>query len=247
MTVEQPQGHDSAVIRCSSCGAAREEGEADCHYCSAEFSLHERDLQTVCPECLTRVSDKAAYCHSCGEQLMSDAIAGDTTRWNCPSCGPEHALTSRQFGRERVNAAECQRCAGIWLTESSFQILRQRASEKSDLLPMATPRPNKRSDVERFAGYRPCPRCDNLMTRRNYGRGSGVIIDVCRHHGIWFDDKELSQILQWVAKGGAEKPRPHQDPRERLPYRGEAPAASGDGFFDDDGSELGLVLLSLFF
>ena len=40
------------------------------------------------------------------------------------------------------------------------------------------------------------------MSRRQYGRGSGVIIDYCRNHGIWFDPEELQQTLKWIAEGG---------------------------------------------
>ena len=43
------------------------------------------------------------------------------------------------------------------------------------------------------------------MTRRHYGRGSGVIIDVCREHGVWFDPDELPRILAWVRSGGLAK------------------------------------------
>jgi hypothetical protein len=51
------------------------------------------------------------------------------------------------------------------------------------------------------------------MPRLNYGHGSGVIIDVCRDHGIWFDADELARILAWLHAGGgrppsSKKPRP---------------------------------------
>ncbi len=56
LTVQQPQGHDASVVRCSSCGAPREGREAECGHCRADFTIHERDLHTVCPNCLARVS-----------------------------------------------------------------------------------------------------------------------------------------------------------------------------------------------
>jgi Zn-finger nucleic acid-binding protein len=40
------------------------------------------------------------------------------------------------------------------------------------------------------------------MNRRNYGRRSGVIVDVCTEHGVWFDFGELSRILAWIRDGG---------------------------------------------
>ena len=42
------------------------------------------------------------------------------------------------------------------------------------------------------------------MNRTNYGRMSGIIIDVCADHGIWFDAHELDTILRWVKEGGLE-------------------------------------------
>jgi hypothetical protein len=42
------------------------------------------------------------------------------------------------------------------------------------------------------------------MNRLNYGRVSGVIIDACKDHGIWFDAEALTRILDWIHKGGAE-------------------------------------------
>ena len=54
------------------------------------------------------------------------------------------------------------------------------------------------------------------MTRRNYGRDSGVILDMCREHGIWFDAEELARILVWIRAGGQEKKRPEPKPEEPL-------------------------------
>ena len=40
------------------------------------------------------------------------------------------------------------------------------------------------------------------MNRQNYGRRSGVIVDVCSKHGIWFDAHELDRVVGWVREGG---------------------------------------------
>ena len=40
------------------------------------------------------------------------------------------------------------------------------------------------------------------MNRRNYGQKSGVIVDVCQHHGVWFDLHELEDLLRWLRQGG---------------------------------------------
>jgi Zn-finger nucleic acid-binding protein len=53
--------------------------------------------------------------------------------------------------------------------------------------------------------YRHCPVCKSMMQRRHYAKGSGVIIDLCRHDGVWFDADELHRILLWVRSGGLQR------------------------------------------
>jgi Zn-finger nucleic acid-binding protein len=40
------------------------------------------------------------------------------------------------------------------------------------------------------------------MNRVNFAHCSGVIIDVCRGHGSWFDKDELRKIIEFIRKGG---------------------------------------------
>src|SRR5688500_1389053 len=89
VTVSQPRGHDAAVVRCSSCGSSRQEGAAACGHCGGDFTIHEQDLHTVCPQCLARVSDRARYCHHCAALLVAEAICSESTTSCCPVCRPE--------------------------------------------------------------------------------------------------------------------------------------------------------------
>jgi hypothetical protein len=41
------------------------------------------------------------------------------------------------------------------------------------------------------------------MPRQSVGEQSGVVIDWCRDHGLWFDRDELPRTLAWVRRGGA--------------------------------------------
>jgi len=43
------------------------------------------------------------------------------------------------------------------------------------------------------------------MPRKNFRRISGVLIDVCRDHGVWLDAGELEQIRCFIANGGLER------------------------------------------
>ena len=238
--MQQPQGHEAQVVRCSACGAARTENAERCPYCQAEFTLHERDLDTVCPRCFALVSDQARFCHHCGAGLVPELDAGAPTRLLCPACGDGHRLVSRRLGVEQVTVLECGRCAGFWMGHEAFRQLVEKAQREA--LPagtiVETPQqisakagvPSDRVAPERTKRpvvYRPCAVCGELMNRINYGHESGVIIDVCREHGIWFDADELARILAWLRAGGSRKQAqeiPLFTPPERtLPHRSPAP------------------------
>jgi Zn-finger nucleic acid-binding protein len=60
-----------------------------------------------------------------------------------------------------------------------------------------------------------------MMNRINFARCSGVIVDVCKGHGTWFDRDELSRIVEFIRGGGLEASRVRekeeiQDERRRL-------------------------------
>ncbi len=40
------------------------------------------------------------------------------------------------------------------------------------------------------------------MNRVNFARCSGVIVDICKGHGTWFDREELSRIVEFIRAGG---------------------------------------------
>jgi len=209
LTVQAPRGHEATVVRCSSCGSPREQGVNKCGFCSADFTIHERDLHTVCPACLTRVSDKAKFCSHCGATLAAETVAGDKSEYVCPCCGDEVSLASRRMSESQVNVLECPMCGGLWLGADAFKVLRDKAVKQTshiDVATSGTPR-MKKVAAQPSVRYRKCIICGHMMHRRQYGRGSGVVIDTCRQHGIWFDDGELQQVLEWVRLGGrADRP-----------------------------------------
>lgn len=45
------------------------------------------------------------------------------------------------------------------------------------------------------------------MNRVNYAKRSGVVLDVCKAHGIWFDKDELRRVLVFIAGGGLDRAR----------------------------------------
>ena len=204
VTVRPVQGHEAAVVRCSSCGATREQNSERCDHCGADFTVHEQDLHTVCPNCLARVSDRARYCHHCAALLIAEAVAGDQTACSCPVCGAQRVLTSRRVADTRIHVQECQKCGGFWIGLETFDRLLDRESQQPQ---SAAPTPAPAPPPSTRTPYRPCPVCGGLMVRRNFGRSSGVIVDLCGSHGIWFDAQELAQVLRWIRSGNLEAAR----------------------------------------
>jgi len=209
VTIPKIKAQDAAVVRCSSCGGPRAKGAQSCGFCGAEFTLLEQDMQTLCPNCMTRVSGRARFCHHCGTRIEPDGEAGQPTDHACPACGDERKLSHRMLGDPPIAMLECPGCAGLWLGRSAFQSMLERFREKAQRVETALGRraaPDDRGRKrQRGSLYRRCPECDNHMHRMNYGRRSGVIVDSCHDHGVWFDALELDAILRWIQKGGEER------------------------------------------
>ncbi len=211
VTVPSGRAEDAAVVRCASCGAPRRGDESACGYCGADFTLRERDLDAICPRCAARVSRRGHYCHHCGLPLTAPREAVPTAL-PCPACrsaagAPDGAtsgpvLVSRRLGAgDALHLFECPRCSGMWLDDEVFGRLVERA--RRGRTGLAPPPRRAGGEAERRWSYRPCPLCGGLMSRRNYGGRSGVILDVCSRHGVWFDGDELRRTLDWVRRGGA--------------------------------------------
>jgi Zn-finger nucleic acid-binding protein len=219
VTVPPPKAHDAAVVRCSSCGAPREGEEPACRFCGAELTLHELDLDTICPGCMARVSGQARFCHHCGSPILAGQAAAGESGYRCPSCQGERPLTSRRLGRANVALFDCALCGGIWIEKEIFAVLadRARAGHLPEGLgggvPLEAPIPAQP------VRYRPCVTCGALMNRRNYGRKSGVIVDVCARHGLWLDLHELDSLLRWIREGGEARAEKLQQEQERMEIR----------------------------
>jgi Zn-finger nucleic acid-binding protein len=59
--------------------------------------------------------------------------------------------------------------------------------------------------------YVQCPLCHVSMNRVNFGKLSGVIVDVCRKHGTWFDAGELTRAVGFAANGGLKKAKAREE------------------------------------
>ena len=202
VTVSQPKAHEAEVIHCAACGASREEGARACQYCGSDFTIHELDLNTVCPGCLARVSDRARFCHHCATPLAVETVAGEESPLRCPAC-EDRQLVSRRLESISMTALECQVCAGLWIGLESFHDLLTQEARGNSGATVSHRKPTRQPPTAKR--YRPCPICRDLMTPRHFGQGkSGILLDVCGLHGVWFDCDELSHLIAWMRSGGLE-------------------------------------------
>lgn len=206
LAVPRGAAQEAPVVRCASCGAPRAAGAADCTFCAAPFVLGESDRNTLCPVCASRIGDRQRFCHSCGTRIAPEAVAGGRTDYSCPTCRPERRLSSRRIPdtATALGMLECGTCAGVWLGHPTFEALQERARREVAPEPLAgAARPvSKRPKAPQNVTYRPCPVCRKLMVRRAFAGSSGVILDVCGTHGLWFDAAELEATLAWIRAGG---------------------------------------------
>jgi len=102
---------------------------------------------------------------------------------------------------------QCATCGGSWLSTDVFTALctdRERQTAVMSAFITAAPPPATALGQVR---YRRCAACKQMMNRVNFGRVSGIVIDLCKGHGVWFDPGELQGILGFVANGGLERMR----------------------------------------
>ncbi|MBC8030634.1 MAG: zf-TFIIB domain-containing protein [Pyrinomonadaceae bacterium] len=97
--------------------------------------------------------------------------------------------------------SECSRCEGLWVDVRAFEKICADREQQSAVLGTAAPASTGAGEISKVK-YVPCPQCSQLMNRMNFARCSGVIVDVCKNHGTWFDREELSRIIEFIRAGG---------------------------------------------
>jgi Zn-finger nucleic acid-binding protein len=145
------------------------------------------------------------HCPHCGAAAVQ-ASASTLSILRCPKCKSE--MRPITLGGSAMR--ECESCGGLWLEVAAFEKLCLDREQQAAVLGLASPvtkRPIDPTAEEIKVRYVPCPQCGQLMNRMNFARCSGVIVDVCRGHGIWFDRDELREIIEFVRAGGLQVSR----------------------------------------
>ncbi len=170
----------------------------------------------ACSACNTRFEAagyRDVHCPSC------HALAQPAGTRPCPRC--ELPLQARQVSDLIID--ECSGCRGLFLDEVAIgRVVAEDHGERADALLAALPRLDH--DPLPPAGgkmYVKCPTCSTLMNRKLFATGAGVVVDVCRAHGTFFDAGELPAIIEFVRAGGLAKAAKRDAERRREQERND--------------------------
>jgi Zn-finger nucleic acid-binding protein len=208
------------ALNCPNCGAGVASDSTQCEFCKTR-------LKTVaCPSCLGLMFLGSEFCGHCGAKAVRAAAADGEQLGDCPRC--QKPLDSLHIGD--VILGECQKCGGMWADVETFQNICVDREKQSSVLGFIGGR-GAVAEAPAKISYVPCPKCKQLMNRSNFARASGVIIDTCKQHGVWFDSEELPKIIEFIQKGGMELAREKEridlhDQRDRLREEQRKQAAS---------------------
>ena len=192
-----------ASLRCPGCGAAASPGACACAYCGGVLAA------VACAACFAAVPVGCGFCPSCGAAEARGA-QDEQPAVSCPSCR-DAELRPALLGDTRLH--ECGGCSAIWMDAATFERLcASRERRASALALLAPPLPGAAAGGP--VRYVPCPECRKLMHRVNFARASGVIVDVCKGHGVWLDRGELQRVVAFIDRGGIEQARRRE--REQL-------------------------------
>ena len=103
---------------------------------------------------------------------------------------------------------ECSKCHGVFVDDEAIRLVlddpqhtRAQALVAELVRAAYNPLPPAGGKM-----YVKCPVCSVLMNRKLSPTGAGVVVDVCKAHGTFFDAGELPAIVEHVQRGGG-KPR----------------------------------------
>ena len=229
-------------MQCPNCGAPVAEDQTQCKYCHSVLTI------TACPSCFNAVFKGMRFCPACGAAISRSEDRNDL-QLMCPRC--DQILTAADIAGTRIR--ECGSCGGIWLDTETFQkICSEREQQEKALVYPSPASAAEPLTPEKY--YIPCPECGVLMNRKNFAACSGVVLDVCKSHGIWFDRLELQRIVTFIQDGGLHKAREieldnlkaEQDRLRAMQYGpplGDIPAQEGITFpgLEDDRSLIRVI------
>jgi Zn-finger nucleic acid-binding protein len=198
------------ALNCPNCGAGVASDHTQCEFCKTR-------LKTVgCSKCLGLMFVGNRFCGHCGAIAAPVEVSLEGVSVYCPRC--REPLEGLRIGDTGFSG--CTKCDGLWVGVETFENVCADREKQSAVLGFLKER-DRRPQLMTKISYVPCPDCSQLMNRSNFARASGVIVDICKRHGVWCDADELPTIVEFIQKGGMEIARQREknelrEERDRL-------------------------------
>ena len=180
-------------LNCPNCGAGVASDSSQCQFCKTRLKT------MACPSCFGLMFVGSKFCDHCGAIAVPVNLHEGDNLGDCPRC--KLPLNLLQIGS--TDLRECEKCDGIWADVTTFEGICANSEKQSAVLGFIGRRTSKAEMLTKISYVR-CPDCGELMNRNNFARSSGVIVDICKRHGVWFDVDELPKIVDFIQKGGME-------------------------------------------
>jgi Zn-finger nucleic acid-binding protein len=153
------------------------------------------------------------FCPHCGAK--SDRAVKDVAALSCPDC----KSGMHQVSVGATDFLECNDCGSTWIDADAFTQMCVDRQLRGAVAAMVNPARGGEVARTTRVRYLPCPVCRKTMNRQNFGRRSGVIIDVCKGHGVWFEHGELQRVMSFIDRGGLEQARAAEAERQQNEQR----------------------------
>lgn len=115
---------------------------------------------------------------------------------------------------------QCAKCGSSWLAPDAFSALCTDKDARGLVAAATGCLPGSATIAHASpVRYVHCPECAKVMNRVNFAHASGIVIDVCKNHGVWFEKDELRGVLDFVAKGGMQQMQQRDDAQRAVEQR----------------------------
>jgi Zn-finger nucleic acid-binding protein len=192
-----PSHEAPASLLCPFCGNECPPMVRICPHCDVR-------LENVrCQRCFSLQAPGTFACTRCSHALELEPLL-DATDAPCPRCQNPLEVTPGEDRRTH----ECPRCGGLFVPRDALAEILSTAEVGGavDAYGGTMPLAGLGRSLDEVR-YLACPLCHSSMNRVNFGKVSGVIVDVCKLHGTWFDAGELTRVVAFAAGGGLERTR----------------------------------------
>lgn len=177
------------------CGAPVSAGATQCDHCGARLQM------VACPSCFGMVFAGDKFCPHCGAAIARAEVDDGKTEL-CPRC----QVNMQAIVIGKTHLRECAKCEGIWAGTAELQEICEDRDDQTAVLGTAGLAPHP-VGLDLNIHYLRCPVCSQFMNRVNFAHCSGVVVNVCKADGTWFDKDQLRRIVEFIRGGGLERAR----------------------------------------